>query len=113
MRLSQEALRKLIEREVKAPRRRPLNEVGELERPRVDDVMMLVEDDQEVFEGVENLRDAVSALVARVAKNEVGDEGWSDALESPDMYADIDEAIRRAVYQVIKEQLAKFDIEVR
>lgn len=109
MRLSQEALRRLIEREVKASRR-PLKED---ERPRVDDVMMLVEDDEDVFAGVEGLRDAVAALVARVAKNEVGDEGWSDALESPDMYADIDQAIRTAVYQVIKEQLAKFDIEVR
>lgn len=105
MKLSRGQLRKLIVEEAKR--------LNEDERPRVDDVMLLVEDDPDVYEAVEALTNAVGGLIARVAKNEVGDEGWSDQLESPDMYADVDNLVRRAVYEAVKEGLAKFDIEVR
>lgn len=106
MKLTQAQLRKLIESEVRK------TSLKEDERPYVEDVMQLVEGDQDVFEAIENLRDAVGHLIASVGANEHDPNGPHD-LESPDMYADVDEAIRRAVYQVIKEQLAKWDIEVR
>ena len=113
MRISKAALLRLIEREVGKTSRRPLlkEDLGG-EKPYVEDVMMLVEDDADVFEGIQNLTEAVGHLIATVGANEHDPNGPHD-LESPDMYADVDQAIRTAIYQVIKEQLAKWDIEVR
>lgn len=108
MRLTQAQLRRLIREEAS----KVASRLNEDEKPYVEDVIMLVEDDQDVFDAIQALTEAVGHLIATVGAAEHDPNGPHD-LESPDMYADVDNAIRRAVYQVIKESLAKWDIEVR